>query len=168
MIGSKIGVNFRSVRLTYCMKDLVNKCHLGDLLDQVTLHLSVSLLGGGNGDKVKVSKLMSIHYYYFKMNTYSPMHLPNRGRLLLNNFQNSSVGQQYCLEKRQDHGTPSTYWAWPFCQRNCTFCLPARRVNVYAEKVDNWHTTTNSFALCWPDPPQQVVQREQAQSTVLL
>jgi hypothetical protein len=41
-VGSKIGVSYRSIRLTYATKDLVDKCRLGEFLpDQATLHLSL-------------------------------------------------------------------------------------------------------------------------------
>ena len=53
MVGLKIGVNFRSIRLTFGSKPLLDKSPLGEFLtDQVTLHLSLRLLGGSGDEKV--------------------------------------------------------------------------------------------------------------------
>ena len=57
MVGVKLGIDFRFIRLTYGSKDLVNKFALASyfLPDQVTLHLSIRILGGNNDKKVSAS-----------------------------------------------------------------------------------------------------------------
>jgi len=63
-IGSKIGVNYRDIVLTYGTKFLLDNFRLGECLpDQATLHLSLRLLGGNGDEKVKVSTLVLIQYF---------------------------------------------------------------------------------------------------------
>jgi len=58
-VGSKIGVSYRSIRLTYGTKYLVDKCRLGDYLpDQATIFMCTCLLGGNGEKKVKVRTLI--------------------------------------------------------------------------------------------------------------
>ena len=66
-VASKIGVNFRDIRLAYSTKDLLNNFRLGEYLpNQATIHLCTCLLGGNGEKKVKVSTLMLIQYYMFQ------------------------------------------------------------------------------------------------------
>ena len=54
-VGSKIGVSYRSIRLTFGTKYLVNHSRLDEYLpNKATLHLSLRLLGGNGEEKVKV------------------------------------------------------------------------------------------------------------------
>ena len=62
-VASKIGVNFRDIRLTFGTKYLVNHSRLDEYLpNKATLHLSLRLLGGNGEEKVKVRTLMLIQY----------------------------------------------------------------------------------------------------------
>jgi hypothetical protein len=59
MVGAKLGIDFRLIRLTYGSKDLVDKFHLASyfLPDQATLHLSIRILGGSSDKKVCASQI---------------------------------------------------------------------------------------------------------------
>jgi len=76
-VGSKIGVDFRSIRLTFGTKYLVDNFHLGEYLpNQATIHMCTRLLGGNGEKKVKVSTLMLIQYYMFQNQYILTIHLP--------------------------------------------------------------------------------------------
>ena len=58
-VGSKIGVSYRSIRLTFGTRYLLDNFRLGECLpDQATIHLSLRLLGGNGEKKVKVRTLI--------------------------------------------------------------------------------------------------------------